>query len=67
MSSNCKNCRFFETINVLKQVLLSFNGRVDFGNKNSGIIKNPFFTVLLGELMKRSAETNETSPISHFL
>lgn len=44
-----------------------FYGSVDFGNKTSGIIKTPFFTVLLGGLMKRSAETNGASLILHFL
>lgn len=44
-----------------------FYGRVDFGNKKSEITETPFFTVLLGGLMKRSAETNGTSLILPFL
>lgn len=61
-----KITNFFKTINVLKQTLLSFNGRADFGNKKSGMMKVSVFTVWLGELMKRSAETNETSLTSLF-
>lgn len=69
---------YFKWVQVVKTVdfkiykysqtsFTKFYGRVDFGNQKSEIIKTPFFTVLLGGLMKRSVETNGTSLILPFL
>lgn len=69
---------YFKWVQVVKTVdfkiykysqtsFIGFYDRVDFGNQKSEIIKTSFFTVLLGDLMKRSVETNGTSLILPFL